>query len=262
MVNRVGATFVHRLMDATGASPPQVVRAYLLAREVFGLAPIWKSIEALDNVVADEVQSQMLNELGRRTARATTWFLRSRRLAEPMDKTIAGFAPAARQMLEFIAGAPAGAAWRAPITERQKALEAKRVPSDLALAVAASETSLAALDICEIADAAQRPLPEVAASYFAVGEMLGLARLRAQVAALPADSYWQGLAKTALNDDLAGLQRQITADALKAGGAPAWEKAQSGAIGRARKMLAELAESRHADLAMLSVALRELRSIA
>jgi len=262
MVNRVGATFVHRLMDATGGSPSQIVRAYLLAREVFGLVPIWQAIEALDNVVADEVQSQMLNELGRRTARATTWFLRSRRLAEPMEATIAGFAPAARQMLEFIAGAPVGAAWRAPIAERQKALEANRVPSDLALAVAASETSLAALDVCEIANAAQRPLPEVAASYFAVGEVLGLARLRGQVAALPADSYWQGLAKTALNDDLAGLQRQITADALKAGGAPAWEKAQSAAIGRARKMLAELAESRHADLAMLSVALRELRSIA
>jgi len=179
-----------------------------------------------------------------------------------MEATIAGFAPAARQMLEFIAGAPVGAAWRAPIAERQKALEANRVPSELALAVAASETSLAALDVCEVASAAQRPLPEVAASYFAVGELLGLARLRGQVAALPADSYWQGLAKTALNDDLAGLQRQITADALKAGGAPAWEKAKSAAIGRARKMLAELAESRHADLAMLSVALRELRTIA
>jgi glutamate dehydrogenase len=92
--------------------------------------------------------------------------------------------------------------------------------------------------------------------------LLGLGRLRAQVAALPADSYWQGLAKTALNDDLAGLQRQITADALKAGGTAAWERAQGAAIGRARKMFAELAESRHADLAMLSVALRELRSLA
>ncbi|MGB2816238.1 MAG: NAD-glutamate dehydrogenase [Burkholderiaceae bacterium] len=262
MVNRVGATFVHRLMEATGATPPQIVRAYLLAREVFSLVSTWEAIERLDNVVADEVQSQMLNELGRRTGRATTWFLRSRRLVEPMDRTIARFAPAASQMVEFIAGAPAGAAWRAPIAERQLALEAKRVPRDLALNFTAAEASLAALDISEIADAAQRPLPDVAAGYFAVGELLGLARLRDQVAKLPADGYWQGMAKTALNDDLAGLQRQITADALKAGGTVEWERSQSGAIGRARKMLAELADSRHADLAMLSVALRELRSLA
>jgi glutamate dehydrogenase len=249
-------------MEATGATPLQIVRAYLLAREVFALVPTWQAIEVLDTVVADEVQSQMLNELGRRTVRATTWFLRSRRLAEPMDRTIARFAPAAKQMLEFIAGASVGAAWRVPIAERQRALEANRVPPELALKVAAAETLLAALDISEIADAAQRPLPEVAAGYFAVGELLGLARLRDQVAALPADGYWQGMAKTALSDDLAGLQRQITGDALQAGGTAEWERSQSGAIGRARKMLAELADSRHADLAMLSVALRELRSLA
>jgi glutamate dehydrogenase len=262
MVNRVGATFVHRLMEATGATPPQIVRAYLLAREVFGLVQTWQAIEALDNVVSDEVQSQMLVELGRRTARATTWFLRSRRLVEPMDRTVERFRPAARQMLEFIAGAPVGAAWRVPIAERQQALEANRVPASLALEVAAAETALAALDITEVADGAERPLPEVASSYFAVGELLGLARLRGQVSALPGDGYWQGMAKSAMADDLAGLQRQITADALKAGGAASWETAQSTAIGRARKMLAEFGDNRQADLAMLSVALRELRSLA
>jgi glutamate dehydrogenase len=89
MVNRVGATFVHRLMETTGATPAQVVRAYLLTRETFALVPTWKEIEALDNVIADEMQSQMLIELARRTVRTTTWFLRSRRLADPMAETIA-----------------------------------------------------------------------------------------------------------------------------------------------------------------------------
>jgi glutamate dehydrogenase len=262
MVNRVGATFVHRLIEASGATPSQVVRAYLLAREVFGLVPVWQAIEALDNVVADELQSQMLIDLGRRTARATTWFLRSRRLAEPMADTIARFASAAQQMLEFIKVAPVAAAWKVPIIERAQALEANRVPASLALQVAAADASLATLDIAELAEAAQQPLPDVATSYFTVGELLGLARLRAQVSALPADGHWQAMAKSALADDLAGLQRQITADALKAGGAQRWETAQAVPIGRARRMLAELADSRHADLAMLSVALRELRSLA
>ena len=34
MVNRVGPTFVHRLGEITGATPAQVVRAYLATREV------------------------------------------------------------------------------------------------------------------------------------------------------------------------------------------------------------------------------------
>ncbi len=42
MVNRVGSTFVHRLMETTGAAPHEVVRAFLLTREIFGFVPLWQ----------------------------------------------------------------------------------------------------------------------------------------------------------------------------------------------------------------------------
>ena len=266
MVNRVGATFVHRLMETTGATPAQIVRAYLLTREIFGLVPVWKSIEALDNVVPDELQSKMLIELGRRTVRATTWLLRSRRLIEPIREpmigTIERFAPAANALLEFIANAPVSAPWRAPIAQHELTLVAGGVPAPLALAVAASDTSFASLDIAEIAESLKQPLSAVADAYFSIGGLLDLARLRGQVSALPSDGYWQGMAKSSLGDDLAALQRELTADALQAGGKSAWEVAQRPAIERAQRMLNELADSKSADLAMLSVALRELRHLA
>jgi glutamate dehydrogenase len=262
MVNRVGATFVHRLIETTGATPAQIVRAYLLTREVFALVPTWKEIEALDNVIADEVQSQMLIELTRSTVRATTWFLRSRRLADPMAETIARFAPAAAALLEFIEAAPVAAPWRLPVTDHLKVLEANRVPAELALKIAAAGTLFAALDIADVGELEKKPLAEVATAYFAIGDLLGLARLRLQVAALPSDGYWQAMAKAALGDDLAGLQRALSADALHAGGQRTWEAAQGPAIERARRMLTELADSKSADLAMLSVALRELRNLA
>ena len=66
----------------------------------------------------------------------------------------------------------------------------------------------------------------------------------------------------ASSDDLASLQRQLTADALQGGGLEPWQQAQAAALERARRMLAELAEVRSADLAMISVALRELRNLA
>jgi glutamate dehydrogenase len=40
-----------------------------------------------------------------------------------------------------------------------------------------------------------------------------------------------------------------------------WEAAQALPLERARRLLADLAESKQADLAMLSVALRELRNL-
>jgi len=63
MVNRVGPSFPHQMTSSTGSTPAQVVRAYLLTREVFALESTWASIEALDNVVADQTQAELLMEL-------------------------------------------------------------------------------------------------------------------------------------------------------------------------------------------------------
>ena len=85
-----GRRTVHYIMEITGFSPAEIVRAYLLAREVV-LAPLWKEIEALDNKVGDRVQAEMVIEADRLIVRATAWFLRSRRLTEDMAVVISHF---------------------------------------------------------------------------------------------------------------------------------------------------------------------------
>jgi glutamate dehydrogenase len=142
------------------------------------------------------------------------------------------------------------------------------VPNDLAGRVASSAALQAALDIVEIAEAVQQPIERVADVHGALGEKLNLPRLRQLVAKLPSEGYWQGLAKGALLDDLAALQRTLAADAMRAAATAgeaspldAWARRNDGALERAQRLLAELAEARNADLAMLSVALRELRNL-
>ena len=261
MVNRVGSTFVHRLSELTGARPAQVVRAYLAAREVLGEVGVWQQVEALDNKVPDAVQSEMLIEEGWLTARATTWFLRSKRLAEPMEQTFQRFIPAVqalRARLEPAAAAsPMASAWIAA-----------GVPPPLAHRIASADGLVAALDVAEVAEAVRRGFDEVSEVHVGVGARLGLSGLRQQIDGLPSDSYWQGLAKAALGDDLAGLQRAIAQDVLSGGpGSPAdllaaWATSNAAALERAQRLLAELGDAKGADLAMLSVALRELRNLA
>jgi glutamate dehydrogenase len=266
MVNRVGATFVHRLSENTGAPPAQVVRAYLLAREGFANGETRAAIEALDNKVPDEVQAEMLIEVARLTERATTWFLRSRRLTDPMADTIARLRPAAERLLAFLAAEPGRPRQRHHQLERW--LDAG-VPAELAARVASAEAQFAVLDVAEIADQSQRSLDEVAGAYFALGDSLGLDRLRGQIIQLHTEGYWQARAKAALGDDLADLQREFAAQAVKlhAGGDPkaavsAWEQANAHALTRARRLIDELMQLRSMDLATASVALRELRNLA
>jgi glutamate dehydrogenase len=260
MVNRVGSTFVHRLAEVSGATPPQIVRAYLLTREVFGYVPLWRRIEALDAQVPDALQAEMLIEAGRLTTRAVTWFTRSRRLLEPMESTFKRLAPAVAALREGIVKS-------AQVSPKAQGWIAAGVPEALAAEVAMMEAMFAALDVAEIAEAAQRPLAEVAEVHAAIGARLGLNRLRGHINALAATGHWQGLAKAAFGDDLAGLQRAITSDAVQQPGdgaaarLAAWEARNSGALERAKRLLAELGD-KGVDMAMLSVALRELRNLA
>src|SRR5262249_52237060 len=78
MINRVGSTFVHRMQEETGAPAPDVVRAYLIVREVFGFVELWRASEALDYQVPDRTQTAMIIDGLRLIVRATLWFLRHR----------------------------------------------------------------------------------------------------------------------------------------------------------------------------------------
>jgi glutamate dehydrogenase len=261
MVNRVGPTFVHRLTEMTGARPAQIVRAFLATREVFCFGTLWKQIEALDNRVADAVQADMHIRLKRAAVRATTWFLHPRRLAEPMQPLIDRLTPAVavlRTRLETTAATqPVVAEW-----------VAAGVPDTLAKGVAASDGLFDALDIAEIAEATALDLGEVADLHYSLGQRLGLSRLQQQIEALPADSYWETLAKIALGDDLAGLQRVIALEVLGQGPGSAaamlqrWEGENRQELDGARRLITETADAKSADLAMLSVALRKLRNLA
>ena len=124
MVNRVGPTFVHRLTEMTGAKPSQIVRAYLATREVFCFGTLWKQIEALDNRVADAVQAAMINHMRGLSARATTWFLHPRRLAEGMQPLIDRLTPAVAMLRARLEPAAAGVAAGGRLGGRRRARDA------------------------------------------------------------------------------------------------------------------------------------------
>ena len=56
VINSMGITFVPRMVAETGASPDEVARAFLVAREVSVARTRWDDVEALDGVVPAEVQ--------------------------------------------------------------------------------------------------------------------------------------------------------------------------------------------------------------
>jgi len=125
------------------------------------------------------------------------------------------------------------------------------------------------LDVVELARRTGRPNRVVADMYYAVSERFGIDNLLDRISMLPRADRWQSLARMALRYDLyaalAGLTRAVLERASDgdtvAQQVDSWAEANSGSIARALNTLAMLPEDGQADLATLSVVLRQIRTV-
>ncbi len=268
MVNRAGMTFIFRLSEETGADPADIARAYMIARQVFDLPTVWAEVEALDNIAAANVQTDMLLEGRKLVERASRWLLRNR--LQPLDvaANTSYFADGARAVARVIPELiPEDG--RAQMEKGVARLVAAKVPEELARRVAIYHELFSTLDIVEVAKSEQVSVEDVSAVYFSLGEELDLHWMRDQIIALPRDNRWQALARAALRDDLHSQERILTRDVLRqeatkpdAGSRiAAWMANSDAAVQRCRQVLADLKGGPKADFAMLSVAMREIRSM-
>ncbi len=264
MVDHQGTTFAYRLAEGTGAGAAEIARAYTVARDVFDIRGIYAGIEALDNVVPAGIQTVMLLEARTLVERAARWLLRQRRPPIDVAAEVERFSAGAERMATALPGLLA-ASDRERFRGQAEHMEEAGVPEGLAHRIAGLDPLFGSLDITEVAAAEDVPVEEVAAVYYALGERLDLHWLRTQINSLPRDNRWQTLARAALRDDLYSQQRAITAQVLRVGGdglgpnerIDAWLGHVEAAARRVSQVVADIKGGATADLASLSVALRE-----
>jgi glutamate dehydrogenase len=264
LVDRQGSTFAFRLADETGATMAAIARARTVARDVFDYLGLWAVVENLGNQVDAGVQTGMILDGRRLVERSTRWLLRHRRQPINIGAEVGRFAPGIGDLAVLIPGVlpPAEAAGHDATVAR---LQAAGVPAPLAARIAAFDYLSSGFDIVEVASAADEPVEAAAAVYFALDARLELQWLREQIVALPRENRWQTRARAALRDDLYALQRSLTAAVLAATppGADAgaridqWVAANQDAVQRAAQVAADVKAAGSANLAVLSVALRE-----
>lgn len=268
MINRVGSTYVYRMQEETGAKTPDVVRAYLLTREIFDFVSFWQAVEALDNEVPDAVQTDMLIESERLMTRATVWFLRYRNLQDDIAQTVEHFAAGVKVTADDL-DRYLCTEDRAGLALAAERLSQNNVPKDLAKRLVNFEPLYSGLDIVEIAAKTKRKIEEVAGVYFVVGGKLHFSWLRKQIDDLPEESQWQTLAKAGLRADFSNLQTDLTSLVLQLSPQMEtpdallneWESQNKNELERRQQLLADLQSAGKLDLSMLSVALRELRDL-
>ncbi|MFT4126957.1 MAG: NAD-glutamate dehydrogenase [Gordonia sp. (in: high G+C Gram-positive bacteria)] len=266
MVAEAGTTHLFRLCEASGASTEEAMRAYAVAVEVFGLSGLLARIQRSAAAVA--AIDEMTHYARRLLFRVSRWFLAFRPQPLAIGAEITRYAGRVEALTPSVAGW-FGTGSAADVDERVAAYRALGVADDLAHDVAISLHRFCLLDIIDVAEIADRDPVEVGDLYFAVMEHFGLEELLTAVSRLDYGDRWHALARLALRDDMHGALRALTLKILddsepeetSAQKIAEWEGGFSSRLARLRAMLDEIEGAGNLDLATLSVAARQLRSV-
>ncbi|BFM16430.1 NAD-glutamate dehydrogenase GdhB [Maricurvus nonylphenolicus] len=269
MVNHMGISFCHRLIETTGSSFVDIAKAYVITRDVYRMHEYFERVEALDFTVPAGLQYDLMVRMMRRMRRGTRWFLRNRRGHLSPSHEVEAFAEQVHELLkampEVMCGSPKEA-WEADAAE----LVEQGIPKDLAFWAAMPAGMNSGLGMVESARITGAEPVRVAEIYFHLGDRLGLHWFAEQISDAMVENYWQAIARETFMDDIESQMRTLAVSLIRLGSEEEelsttidrWMAQHTLLVERWRSMINELQAAPGTDFAMYSVALRELLDLA
>ena len=265
MVNDMGANFVYRMQEETGADIVEITNAYSIVKGVFSIGQLWKDIESLDNKVDAKVQLSMLESARRLMRRGTRWYIRHGDNCNDIQQSIEKYQPAVNDLCENLSNYLV----EQEISQLEKATQnwmEKGVPQDIAARVAAFSNLFSALDLTQVVEQGSHSIDVVGRLYYQLGSTLELHWFLEQINNQPVGNHWQALARASYREELDWQQRSIVATLLAGNGKSKdadaildnWMQNNEALLKRWYHMMSEFKTSSSHDFAKFSVALREL----
>lgn len=265
LINRMGATFAHRLHEEIGAGLDNIARAYTIARDVYQITPLWKRIESLDNQISAELQLELMLESRRLIKHTTLWLLQNGESVSDIEAVVEAIRPTAQLLdAEFEQLMPAAESQR--YQQRLNRYQKAGIPEDIARRVTKLKALYPAPDIHGLSQRHKQSLSNVANCYFQLADRLQLGWIRRQIDGLQAETRWQALARNALRDDLYSRHQALTGRVLRgwknkvdvSAEIEAWCTQQDEPLRYFRALVNEVQQSESSDYLSLSVLLRQL----
>ncbi len=270
VVDTGGITYAYRVTEDVGVGYVDAVRTFVATDAIFGVSEVWQRIldASRHNGLPVNISDRMTLDLRRLLDRASRWLLNYRpqplAVGAEINRFAAKVAELTPRMPEWLRGDD-----KAIVNKEAGEFAAHGAPAELAYTVATGLYQYSLLDVIDIADIVERDPAEVADTYFALMDHLGTDGLLTSVSGLPRDDRWHALARLAIRDDIYGSLRALCFDVLAVGEPEEtgeekiaeWEHTNGSRVERARRTLSEIYSDDERDLATLSVAARQIRSM-
>lgn len=266
--NRMGPTFSTYVQEETSASALNLVRAYMAAEDIFGIPALWNAINNLDFKVDNSLLNKLLIRIQNLLEHATLWLLRNTRESLSIQKLKDTYKPGVeiiRANMQAILTEPS----QQHLTDITLELVEQEIPEDIAHQISSLHYLFYGLDIIRVAANTDKEVLDVAQTYFALEMDLELHWLRHSVSELVASDMWQRRAKAGLGDEVDNSLRTLTQEVIQSSPdikeqeerLAHWREQNSDNIQHYRTTFGEIKSESDLTLAMITVAIRELRNL-
>ena len=271
LINRMGMTFMDRMVDETGHEACTITRAFIIAKKLLNAQKWYDMIDALDNKVNANVQKEMRNVVKKLLEGTAFWFLRNGK-EKPLsiEKALKHFEKPFEDIRNTL---PKHLTehMKKRIDARAKGWVDAGVPEKIAKEWSFIPTLNCSADVATIAMESKQKVGEVMDLHFRVGETLELDVLHKRTRDIPVTNNWQRVGSLSIIEQLYGYQKQITGQVIedkkcgnikKADDAvKCWLGTKNGSMTQYYKFMQELNENTEATHAMLNVALGQLKGL-
>ncbi len=259
LVNRMGPVFVRTRVLKTGASAEEVIKAFMIVVDAFGIEEAWAAVEALDNKVPGRVQMAALFEVSQMVKRGVTWFLRFGRSGGlRIEAEIDTFKPGIETLKKGLGRALSDVA-REELKKTEAKLAERGMPQALAAEISVLGLLSSANDIISISRHVKGDLGAITTAYFLTGDKLGLDWLRRQASQLTPENSWAARAISGLLDDFYAHQAALTEAILrhakkgKQNAIEDWFRAHEDQVAKVLQLVAEMKAEAAVKLEMLTL---------
>ena len=216
IVNRMGAAFLHDLMDKTGHPIEDCFKAYFIVHELISLAPLWQTLDGLCAILPRKTIIMLHHHIWRVIQRMVLWFLRSPQQVLDLQKTSHEFQSGITEIVNNLEHCLAPQ-HQASIKKEVKKLEKSGVPTAFAKQLSHLSFIVSFPEIIVLAQHTKTTVLDAATTYLRVGVTFDFEWLRACLDTIPSIDNWHNLALNLVESDLYLCQSMLTSHIINFG---------------------------------------------
>ena len=271
IINRMGPGFIKNMQDQTDSSLENIVKAYLIAKDIISLPTLWKEINDPALNILAYVRLQALRKLADLTQDLTLWFLKHKSADLDIDKHVKVYG-SEMKVLQKMLLAELPNDMDASVQARMTSYLSDGFPESLAKTLAVIPKLKAGTDIIHAStEGKDKPdIKKVVKTYFMIGEVFGFYWLQQKAEHIATEDRWNEQAKVSQIEQLhrihALLCQKILYDLRKEKSVTKkhieeWTSKRSDTTDQLVLLLTQFKRAGTFDLAMLTLAANSLQSI-